>query len=106
MVIASWSMRGSRACLRLMSGLNEPEGRVREAAQRGGLRPHRSTAQLGEHSCCRRTDGDGGGGLEQPVEILFTQRALELDDGGGPRERHRADLAAADPVAALVEIEC
>src|SRR6476646_2343534 len=78
---------------------------VREPAQRGGLGEDGSTAELGEHARGGRADGDCRCGREELLEMLATQRALELDDRGGARESHRADLVALDPRAAVVHVE-
>ena len=88
-----------------MPRLHEPESGVREAAQCGGLGEHGRAAELGEHACGGRADGYGGGAGEELVEILATECALQLDDGGGARERDGADFVAVDPGAAIGHVE-
>ncbi len=53
----------------------------------------------------RRADGHGGGVSEQFVEVVFAERAFELDHRGRAGEGHCRDLVALDGGATFADVE-
>lgn len=78
---------------------------LREPLQGRGFCQYRRAAPFAQLPGSGGADGDGRGRRQQPVEVFFAQRALELNDGGGARKRDGSDAIARDPGPALLDVE-
>ena len=79
--------------------------RLREPLKGRGFGQNRRATAFSQLPGSGGTDGHGRSRGQQPVEILFAQRTLELYDRGGACERDGADAIAPDPGPALLQVE-